>query len=74
MYAGLLSDNVTLVLRIAMFINDKKMFDFIYYSIKSKQYDNSNKLVVVKIKDETAGFAIEDFCRIKAKDKFIFGR
>ena len=39
--------------------NDKEMFDFSNYSTKSKYYDNSNKLVVGKMKDETAGVAIE---------------
>ena len=41
------------------FSNDKEMFDFSNYSTKSKYYDNSNKLVVGKMKDETAGVAIE---------------
>ena len=40
------------------FSNDKEMFDFSNYSSKSKYYNNSNKLVVVKTKDETAGVAI----------------
>ena len=31
--------------------NDKKMFDFSNCSTKSKYYDNSNKLVVAKMKD-----------------------
>ena len=33
------------------FSNDKEMFDFSNYSTKWKYYDNSNKLVVGKIKD-----------------------
>ena len=37
------------------------MFDFSNYSTKLKYYDSSNKLVVGKIKDETAGVAIEEF-------------
>ena len=52
--------------------NDKEMFDFCNYSTKSK-YDNSNKFVVGKIKDETAGAAIEEFVRLKPKI-FVFGR
>ena len=36
------------------FSNNKEMFDFSSYSTKST-YDNLNKLVVGKIKDETAG-------------------
>ena len=47
--------------------NDKEMFDFSNYSTKSKYYDNSNKLVVDKIKDETAGVAIEEFVGLKPK-------
>ena len=43
------------------------MFDFSNYSTKSKYYDNSNKLVIGKMKDETAGVAIEEFV-------FIFSR
>ena len=49
------------------FSNDKEMFDFSNYSTKSKYYDNSNKLVVGKMKDETAGVAIEEFFRLKPK-------
>ena len=40
--------------------NDKEMFDISSFSTKSKYYDNSNKLVVGKMKDETAGVVIED--------------
>ena len=49
------------------FSNDKEMFDFSNYSTKSKYYDNSNKLVVDKMKDETAGVAIEEFVGLKPK-------
>ena len=49
------------------FSNDKEMFDFGNYSTKSKYYDNSNKLVVGKMKNETAGIAIEEFVRLKPK-------
>ena len=31
---------------------DKKLFDFLDYSVKSKYYGNSNKLLVDKMKDE----------------------
>ena len=41
------------------FSNDKETFDFSNYN--SKYYNNSNKLVVGKMKDETAGVAIEEF-------------
>ena len=37
------------------------MFDFGNYSTKSKYYDNSIKLVVCKMKDETASVAIKEF-------------
>ena len=41
------------------FSKDKEMFNLSNYSAKSKYYDNSNKLVVGKMKDETAGVATE---------------
>ena len=57
------------------FSNDKEMFDLSNYSTKSKYYDNSSKLVVGKMKDETAGVAaIEEFVGLKTKDAFVFGR
>ena len=37
------------------------MFDFSNYIAKSKYYDDSSKLLVGKIKDETAGIAINEF-------------
>ena len=37
------------------------------YSTKSKYYDNSNKLVVGKMKDETASVTIEEIVRLKPK-------
>ena len=40
------------------FNNDKEMLDLSNYSTKSKYYDNSNKLVVGKMKDGTAGVVI----------------
>ena len=42
------------------------MFDFSNYSAKSKYYDESNKLVVGKIKEDTAGVAIKEFVGLKA--------
>ena len=45
------------------FSKDKEMFDFNDYSIQSKYYD-SNKSVVGKMKDETAGVAIKEFVGI----------
>ena len=49
------------------FSKDKEMFDFSNYSTKSKQYDKSNKLMVGKMKDETAGVSTEEFVRLKPK-------
>ena len=49
------------------FSNDNEMFDFSNYSTKSKYYDNSNKLVVGKMKDETVGVAIKEFVALKPK-------
>ena len=49
------------------FSSDKKIFDFSNYSTKSKYYNNSNKLVTLNMKDETGGFAIEEFVRLKPK-------
>ena len=43
------------------------MFGFSKYSTKSQYYDNSNKLVVGKMKDETTGVAIEGFVGLKPK-------
>ena len=34
---------------------------------KSKYYDNSNKLIIGKMTDETAGVAIEEFVGLKPK-------
>ena len=49
------------------FSSDKEMFDFSNYSTKSKYYDNSNKIVIGKMKDETGGVAIEEFLGLKPK-------
>ena len=42
------------------FRKDKKMFNFSNYSLKSKYYDDLNKLVVKKLKDETGAVATEE--------------
>ena len=47
------------------FSNNKEMFDFSNYSVKSKFYDGSNKWVIGKMKDETAGIAIKEFVGLK---------
>ena len=49
------------------FSNDKEIFDFSNYSTKTKYYDNSNKLVVGKMKDETARVATEELVGLKPK-------
>ena len=38
---------------------DKEMFDFSNYSPKSKYFDDSNKLVASKMKDELSGVTIK---------------
>ena len=43
------------------------MFDFSNYSLKSKYYDDSNKLVVGKIKNETGRATIKEFVGLKPK-------
>ena len=49
--------------------SDKEMFHFSNYSTKSKYFDNSNELVIGKMKDETRGVTCEEFVM-----KFILGR
>ena len=49
------------------FSSDKQMFGFSNYSTKSKYYDNSNKLNIGKMKDETGGVAIEEYVALKLK-------
>ena len=49
------------------FSRDKKMFDYSNYSTQSKFYDNYNKLVPGKMKDETAGDPIKEFVGLKPK-------
>ena len=49
------------------FSSDKEKFDFSNYSTKSKYYDNSNKLVISKMKNQTAGVTIKEFVELKPK-------
>ena len=51
----------------ADFSSDKEMYDFSNYLTMSKYYENSSKLVVRKMKDETGGAAIEEFVTLKPK-------
>ena len=46
---------------------DREQFDFSSYSTESKYYDDSNKLVIGKMKDQTGGVAIEEFVGLKPK-------
>ena len=48
-------------------LNNKEIFDFSNDSTKPKYYDNSSKVVLGKMKDQTAGVAIEEFVRSKRK-------
>ena len=43
------------------------MFGFSNFSAESKYYDDSNKLVVGKMKDEISGAAIKEFVGLKPK-------
>ena len=49
------------------FSKNKEMSDFSNYSAKPKYYDDSNKLVVDKMKDETADIAIKELGVLKQK-------
>ena len=49
------------------FMCDKEMFDFSNYSTGSKYHNNSNKLVIGIMKDETEVVAIEEFVGLKPK-------
>ena len=49
------------------FREDKEMFDFSNYSAKSKYCDDSNKLVVGKMKDVAVGVVMKEFVRLKPK-------
>ena len=50
-----------------IFSSEKEMFDFSNYLTKSKYYNNSKKLIIGKMKDETGGVAIEEFVELKPK-------
>ena len=49
------------------FSSDKEMFDFSNYSTKSKYYDDSNRLVIRKMKNKTGGVSVEEFVGLKPK-------
>ena len=49
------------------FSSSKEMSDFSNYSTKTKHYDDSNKLVIRKMKEQTKGVAFKKFVRLKSK-------
>ena len=49
------------------FSSNKEMFDFSNCSTKSKEYDNLKKLVIRKMKYESAGVAVTEFLGLKTK-------
>ena len=49
------------------FNSDKEMFDFSNYLTKSKHYDDSNKSVIGKVKDDNAGVVIKEFVQLYPK-------
>ena len=49
------------------FSSDKEMFNFSNYSTKAKCFDDSNQLVIGKMKYETGGVANEEFVGLKLK-------
>ena len=49
------------------FSNNKEVCDFSNYSTKLNYYDSSNKFVIVKMKDEITGVAIEEFVGLKPR-------
>ena len=54
------------------FSRNKEMFRFSNYSANSKYYDDSNKLVIGKMKDETGGVAIKESVGLKPKMYLFF--
>ena len=49
------------------FSSNKEMLDFSIYSTKSKFHNDSNKLIIGKMKDKTVRVAIEEFVGLKPK-------
>ena len=49
------------------FYKDKQLLDFRNYPKNSKYYNNSNNLVVTKMKDQTRDVPIKDFEGLKSK-------
>ena len=53
---------------------DKKMSDFNNCPPKSKYYNDSNKSVTGKMKDETASVAVKEIVQLKPKINSFFSR
>ena len=51
---------------------DKEMYDFSYYLTRSKCFDDLNKLVLGKMKDETGGVEIKEFVALKPRVYSVF--
>ena len=49
------------------FSSNKETFNFSNYLTKSKYYDDSDKVVIYKMKDEIVGVAIKEFVGLKPK-------
>ena len=49
------------------FFKSKDLFDFSNYSKDSKFFDETNKKVIGKMKDEFGGVIINEFVRLKSK-------
>ena len=47
------------------FSKEKDLFDFSNYSLKWKYYDDSNKFVVGKMKDEITDLVLKKFAGLK---------
>ena len=45
----------------------KEVFDFSYYTAKSKHYHDPKTLVISKMKDKIGNIATEEFLGLKAK-------
>ena len=50
---------------------NKEIFDLTNYSTRSKYYDHSNKLAIIKMEDGSPNFGIKEFVRLKSKNIVI---